>query len=135
MADSIAVGNIIDNSNGGKVENLGEMGDNTPNESGNTAAGVSAPEDTAEGWEQIVSTKDEIIGAYEKQVASLKKQVETLMRNGAVINDGKGEEEKPESNSRGNVGNALGGFGQGFSGGGDYVSVKDLGKEIGKRER
>ena len=121
--------------NGGKVENSAKMGDNTPDESGNTAAGVSAPEDTAEGWEQIVSTKDEIIGAYEKQVASLKKQVETLMRNGAVINDGKGGEEKPEEKSRGNVGNALGGFGQGFSGGDDYVSVKDLGKEIGKRER
>jgi len=121
--------------NGGKVENSAEMGDNTPDESGNTGAGVSAPEDTPEGWQQIVSAKDEIIGAYEKQVASLKKQVETLMRNGAVINDGKGEEDKPEEKSRGNVGNALGGFGQGFSGGGDYVSVKDLGKEIGKRER
>ena len=121
--------------NGGKVENSAKMGDTTGNESGNTAAGVSAPEDTAEGWEQIVNTKDQIIGAYEKQVASLKKQVETLMRNGAVINDGKGEEAKPEDKSRGNVGNALGGFGHGFSGGGDYVSVKDLGKEIGKRER
>lgn len=121
--------------NGGKVENLGEMGDNTLNESGNTGADVSASEDTSDGWQEIVSAKDQIIGAYEKQVASLKKQVETLMRNGAVINDGKGDEEKPEQKSRGNVGNALGGFGQGFSGDGEYVSVKDLGKEIGKRER
>ena len=128
-------GNIIENANGGKVENSAEMGDNTVNESGNTGADVSASEDTSEGWQEIVSAKDQIIGAYEKQVESLKKQVETLMRNGAVINDGKGEEKEPENKSRGNVGNVLGGFGQGFSSGDEYVSVKDLGKEIGKRER
>lgn len=127
--------NIIESSNGGKVENSAEMVDNTPDESGNTGAGVSAPEDASDGWREIVNAKDQIIGAYEKQVASLKKQVETLMRNGAVINDGKGIEEKPEQKSRGNVGNALGGFGQGFSSSDEYVSVKDLGKEIGKRER
>lgn len=128
------------NAESGKVENFSEMGDNTSNEVGNTVAeGRTSEEATANEWKGIIDAKDQIISAYESQVESLKNQVERLMRNGAAITDGnsKGSDESANENDAqaSNVGNALGGFGSGLAGTGDYVSVKDLGREIGKRER
>lgn len=55
------------------------------------AEAVSAAEDTApdpaSAYESLLSAKDGIIAAYEKQVESLQRQVATLIRNGAIITD------------------------------------------------
>ena len=103
---------------------------------GTGVAGVSAPEDTTQGYEQIIEAKDAIIGAYEKQVASLQTQISNLVRNGAaIVEEPKTPEAEQATNSQGaHTFNYLGGFGKGIDAYSDGFDVKSLGREIGKRE-
>lgn len=129
-----------------QVDTTALVEDNNPVVDGNAAtaqpgAGVSAPEDTPNEWQTIIDTKDGIISAYEKQVASLKTQVANLIRNGASVSpvameqdNGNGNDGNGAGNIGGSgVGNPLGGFGGGFGTGEKFGEFKDLGKEIGKR--
>lgn len=117
-----------------KIDNPEQTGDNLQqignDETAKDAAGVSAPEDTATNWQEIISVKDDIISAYESQVSSLKEQIATLVRNGAFVSE---ENNQAQGAQTQNVGNQLGGFGHPASEM-DSFSVADLGKEIGKRD-
>lgn len=127
-----------------QVDTTASIEDNNPEVGGNAAtvqsgAGVSAPEDTPNEWQNIIEAKDSIISAYEKQVASLKSQVANLVRNGATISESNSQSgdkgQVANDNPLGNpLGNSLGGFGSGFGTGEKFGDFKDLGKEIGKRD-
>lgn len=93
-------------------------------------ADLSGSEDTGAAYEDIISAKDEIIGAYQKQVSSLKAQIAQLVRDGATINDGS---KLPESSKTMQQAN-LGGFGKGADAYGGTLGLADLGREIGKRD-
>lgn len=123
-----------------EIDNVTAIEDNniqaqgTSDETG--VAGVSAPEDTAQGYEQIIEAKDAIIGAYEKQVASLQTQISNLVRNGAaIVEEPKTPEAKAATENQGaHTYNYMGGFGKGIDAYSDGFDVKSLGREIGKRE-
>ena len=114
-------------------DNISVQGENEEPQSG---AGVSAPEDTAQGYEQIIEAKDAIIGAYEKQVASLQTQISNLIRNGAaIVEEPKTPEAKQATENQGApTFNYMGGFGKGIDAYSDGFDVKSLGLEIGKRD-
>ena len=111
----------IDNSAIGE-DNAGEV---------NASADLSGSEDTGAAYEDIISAKDEIIGAYQKQVSSLKAQIAQLVRDGAVISDGTKD---PGESSHTLQQSNLGGFGKGAEYYGASLDLKDLGREIGKRD-
>lgn len=119
-----------------EIDNSSPIEDNAIQQGMNddhSTAGVSAPEDTAKGYEQIIETKDAIIGAYEKQVASLQSQISTLMRNGASIVEEPKTPEAQQATSQGApVFNYMGGFGKGIDAYENGFDVKSLGLEIGK---
>ena len=94
------------------------------------SADLSGSEDTGAAYEDIISAKDEIIGAYQKQVSSLKAQIAQLVRDGASINDGSKLPENSPTLQQAN----LGGFGKGADAYGGTLGLADLGKEIGKRD-
>lgn len=93
-------------------------------------ADLSGSEDTGAAYEDIISAKDEIIGAYQRQVSSLKAQIAQLVRDGAFINDGSSLPENSPTLQQAN----LGGFGKGAEAYGAKLGLADLGKEIGKRD-
>lgn len=93
-------------------------------------ADLSGSEDTGAAYEDIISAKDEIIGAYQKQVSSLKAQIAQLVRDGAVINDGSALPDNQKNLQQAN----LGGFGKGADAYGGSLGLADLGREIGKRD-
>lgn len=100
-------------------------------------AELSGSEDTA--FESIISTKDAIIAAYEKQVESLNAQIANLVRNGAsVVEEPKTPEAKQatQENQGARSYNYMGGFGQGIDAYSDSgFDVKSLGLEIGKPDK
>ena len=99
----------------------------------NSTAGVSAPEDTAKSYESIIETKDAIISAYEKQVASLQTQINNLVRNGASIVEDPKTPEAQQATTQGAPLNYMGGFGKGIDAYENGFDVRSLGLEIGKR--
>ena len=122
-----------------EIDNNVSIEDNTGEQGsiiGNSTAGVSAPEDTAKSYEAIIETKDAIIGAYEKQVASLQTQIANLVRNGAsIVEEPKTPEAKQATENQGMPNyNYMGGFGHGIDAYSNGFDVKSLGLEIGKKD-
>lgn len=113
-------------------DNVVDTTENTEDNSGevSVSADLSGSEDTGAAYEDIISAKDEIIGAYQKQVSSLKAQITQLVRDGATINDGSKLPESPKTMQQAN----LGGFGKGADAYGGSLGLADLGREIGKRD-
>ena len=108
------------------VDNIEQMDDNAPMSEPDTgAAADDAAEDTPAktgtdaAYEEVIAAKDELIGVYEKQVASLKRQITELIRNGAVITDGNAQSgtDAPDPNLIRKQ---------------NYDAFADLGKEIGR---
>ena len=114
-------------------ENTAQV-DNTASQEDNAneviaGADLSGSEE-ATAYREIISAKDEIIGAYESQVKSLKEQIARLVRNGASIDDG-----TPRQQTQGTPNlqqSNLGGFGRGADAY-EELGLKSLGREIGKR--
>lgn len=103
-----------------EVDNIEQTGDNMPDVP--SAAGDTAedtPENIEAAYAEVIDAKDQIIGFYKGQVESLKKQINELVRNGAVITDsGKpNESELPKEPQRRKEA---------------YEVFSDLGKEIGR---
>lgn len=94
-------------------------------DAGNASAAVSPAEDTyAKLFEQSQSQVAQLI----EQNKSLQSQVETLLRNGAVIHD-----DNAVQTQQANIGNMTQEQ-MDYKHSGEYVSLADLGKDIGKRE-
>lgn len=73
---------------------------------------------TGDNYRALVEKQNNLIDTLMGQIDSYQKQIETLMRNGAVIRDN-ASDAAPEHDS--------------VVDSPDYVSLADLGKEIGKR--
>lgn len=124
----------------GEIDNTASIADNSmqqgSTEESENAAGVSAPEDTAKSYESIIETKDAIISAYEKQVASLQTQINNLVRNGAAIVEEPKTPEAQQATTQGApIFNYMGGFGKGIDAYENGFDVKSLGLEIGKPDK
>ena len=122
-----------------QVDNTASNEDNIPEvdniDANAQGADLSGSEDTPNEWQSIIETKDSIISAYEKQVASLKSQVANLVRNGATISESNSQSgDEGQAANDNPLGNPLGGFGGGFGTGERFEKFSDLGKEIGKRD-
>lgn len=122
-----------------QVDNTASNEDNIPEvdniDANAQGADLSGSEDTSNEWQSIIETKDSIISAYEKQVASLKSQVANLVRNGATISESNSQSgDEGQAANDNPLGNPLGGFGGGFGTGERFEKFSDLGKEIGKRD-
>lgn len=107
-------------------ENLQEMADDvsiTASAEGNTEASAAgnAAEDTPQAVdpnEEIIKQQSKTIDALIERTEQLTDQINQLIRSGAQINDGKAEPETQTPNEMDN-----------------YVSLADLGAEIGKHDR
>lgn len=86
-------------------------------------AGEGTPEDTVQVYKDLVQQqKDEISALLENQ-KSMQSQINALIRNGASINEAGGNGDSvPAASGAGDGDNQE-----------DYVSLADLGKEIGSR--
>lgn len=81
-----------------------------------TGAGCSTPEDTPD-YEKLIERQSSQIDELIEANKSLQSQIGVLLRNGAAINDANENESTQRESERD-----------------DYVSLSDLGKELGKRE-
>lgn len=81
-----------------------------------TGAGGSTPEDTPD-YEKLIEKQSSQIDELIEANKSLQSQIGVLLRNGAAINDANNNESTQRESERE-----------------DYVSLSDLGKELGKRE-
>lgn len=85
----------------------------------NSAEGTTS-EDTRTAQQQIIDQQNETITALLERTQSLTNQINELIRNGAAINDNSTQaQQQPQANTP--------------SLADDYVPLKDLGAEFGKR--
>lgn len=107
------------------------VNDNTDNVDDSAIAetpenGVVSEDATAiNGYQTVIDRQNGLIDTLMNQIESYQKQIETLVRNGAVIRDDQGSRE-----------NAVlpGDFADNPIEKEDYIPLSDLGKDIGKRE-
>ena len=86
---------------------------------------VSEDANTASGYQTVIDRQNGLIDTLMNQIESYQKQIETLVRNGAVIRDDQGKRENT----------ALpGDFADNPIEKDDYIPLSDLGKEIGKHD-
>lgn len=85
------------------------------------SAGENAPEDTPNAQQQIINQQNETIAALLERTQSLTNQINELIRNGAAINDGNSTNAQQQQQA------ATPSLAD------DYIPLKDLGAEIGKR--
>lgn len=110
------------NSAGAQIDNLGKTVNNGENQ------GVAVPDDdqgtedtTFDTYRTMIAEKDDLIKTLLEQTAVYQKQIGQLIRNGVVINDGKGGDTPAQP------GNDIDPTARE-----DYVPLADLGREIGK---
>lgn len=97
---------------------------------GNAGAAGSSAEDTyAKMFEQSQAQVAQLI----EQNKSLQNQIGTLLRSGASITDDSQQQQQQQAQQAQQVGNMTQAQAE-YKRSEDYVSLSDLGKEIGKRE-
>lgn len=85
---------------------------------------VSEDATAINGYQTVIDRQNGLIDTLMTQIESYQKQIETLVRNGAVIRDDQGKRENA----------ALpGDFADNPIEKEDYIPLSDLGKDIGKR--
>ena len=97
---------------------------------GNAGAAGSSAEDTQA---QMFDTQQKQISQLIEQNKSLQSQIETLLRSGASIVEDNGQQQQQQAQNAQQVGNMTQAQAE-YRRSEDYVSLADLGKEIGKRE-
>lgn len=97
---------------------------------GNAGAAGSSAEDTQA---RMFDTQQKQIAQLIEQNKSLQSQIETLLRSGASIVDDSQQQQQQAQNAQQQVGNMTQAQFE-YKRSEDYVSLADLGKEIGKRE-
>lgn len=98
---------------------------------GNAGAAGSSAEDTQA---QMFDTQQKQIAQLIEQNRSLQSQIETLLRSGASItDDSQQQQQQQQAQNAQQVGNMTQAQFE-YRRSEDYVSLADLGKEIGKRE-
>jgi len=113
--------NATTNDAGAQIDNLGK-----PVNNGDTQA-TAVPDDqgtedtTLDTYRTMIAEKDDLIKTLLEQTATYQKQIGQLIRNGAVINDGKDNEPSAQP------GNVIDPTERE-----DYVSLAELGNQIGK---
>ena len=107
------------------------VNENTDNANDSTVAetpengGVSEDATAINGYQTVIDRQNGLIDTLMTQIESYQKQIETLVRNGAVIRDDQGKRENA----------ALpGDFADNPTEHEDYIPLSDLGKEIGKHD-
>ena len=106
------------------------VNENTDNANDSDAAetpenGVVSEDATAiNGYQTVIDRQNGLIDTLMTQIESYQKQIETLVRNGAVIRDDR---------NTGNNTALPGEFADNPIDKDDYIPLSDLGKEIGKR--
>ena len=86
---------------------------------------VSEDANTVNGYQTVIDRQNGLIDTLMTQIESYQKQIETLVRNGAVIRDDQGKRENAT---------LPGEFADNPTEHEDYIPLSDLGKEIGKRD-
>lgn len=97
---------------------------------GNAGAAGSSAEDTQA---QMFAMQQQQIAQLIEQNKSLQSQIGTLLRNGASITDDNQQQQQQQAQNAQQVGNMTQAQFE-YKRSEDYVSLADLGKEIGKRE-
>ena len=89
--------------------------------------GIQVSEDTAaiNGYQTVIDRQNGLIDTLMTQIESYQKQIETLVRNGAVIRDDR---------DTGNNTALPGEFADNPTEQEDYIPLSDLGKQIGKHD-
>ena len=119
--DFINNANATTNDTSAQIDNLGKPVNNGDNQA------VAVPDDqgtedtTLDTYRTMIAEKDDLIKTLLEQTATYQKQIGQLIRNGAVINDGKDNEPPAQP------GNDLDPTARE-----DYVSLAELGNQIGK---
>ena len=108
--------------------------DNGNQQTDNSGAGASMagakPEDTMQGYLEIINQQTQQINALIEQTQRQQSEITRLIQNGAIITDGKQSINEPVSNA-----SALGGFADYTNvDSEDFVSFRDLGKYVGTKE-
>ena len=111
-----------------KFDTVNENADNTND--GDTAetsdnGAVSEDADTVSGYQTVIDRQNGLIDTLMTQIESYQKQIETLVRNGAVIRDDR---------DTGNNAALPGEIADNPIEHEDYIPLSDLGKEIGKHD-
>lgn len=104
-----------------QIDNLGKPVNNEDNQAMAVPGDQGTEDTTLDTYRAMIAEKDDLIKTLLEQTATYQKQIGQLIRNGAVINDGKGDEPTAEP------GNDLDPTTRE-----DYVSLADLGNQIGK---
>ena len=86
---------------------------------------VSEDANTVNGYQTVIDRQNGLIDTLMTQIESYQKQIETLVRNGAVIRDDR---------NTGNNAALPGEIADNPTEHEDYIPLSDLGKEIGKRD-
>lgn len=114
----------------GGVQTLSNDGTMQSGNAGNAGAAGSSAEDTQA---QMFDTQQRQIEQLIEQNKSLQSQIETLLRSGASIVDDSQQQQQQQAQNAQQVGNMTQAQSE-YRRSEDYVSLADLGKEIGKRE-
>lgn len=115
MTTDNATDNNIDNTNAGLDNNEdATIGDKVEN-AGKSAVGSSPAEDTQTGYQEAIAQQQELINTLIANNQLLANQITQLVQGGVAISDGKttSDDDVQEVDA--------------------YVSLADLGKEIGKK--
>lgn len=88
-----------------------------PDQQDASAAGEAA-EDTLEAYKELFEKQQAAVAKAEQQVKSLQDQISILMRNGASVTSGQQQQQQTAASPKDDDA---------------YVSMNDLGREIGKR--
>lgn len=86
---------------------------------------VSEDANTVSGYQTVIDRQNGLIDTLMTQIESYQKQIETLVRNGAVIRD---------DHDAGNNAALPGEIADNITEHEDYIPLSDLGKEIGKHD-
>lgn len=118
----------------GGVQSL--SGDDTMHagNAGNAGAAGSSAEDTQA---QMFETQQKLIDQLIEQNKSLQSQIGTLLRNGAIVTDDNQQQQAQNAQQQAQNAQQVGNMTQAqaeYRRSENYVSLADLGKEIGKRE-
>lgn len=106
-------------------ENADNANDSKVAETADDGNQVSEDTTAINGYQTVIDRQNGLIDTLMSQIESYQKQIETLVRNGAVIRDDQGKRENA----------ALPGeFADNPIEKEDYIPLSDLGKDIGKRE-
>lgn len=100
------------------VNNIDTNENNNDNVTADVAEDKTSEDTTGENYRALFEKQNNLIDTLMEQIDSYQKQIETLMRNGAVIQDGKIDTNEHVNDVTETP---------------EYVSLADLGKEIGKR--